>query len=76
MVDTTVQGSAADLLKQSLLKVNQILLQKENIHLILQIHDELLFVSQSFNLYYRNFLCKMLNGYKKNSKEACVIFQI
>lgn len=42
-VNTVIQGSAADILKIVMVKLHEVLKEKEDIFMLLQVHDELLF---------------------------------
>jgi DNA-directed DNA polymerase len=42
-VNTVIQGTAAEVLKKVMLKVYEVLKDKDDIALLLQVHDELIF---------------------------------
>ncbi len=50
-INTPIQGSAADLIKLAMLKINQLLHQQKKLsYMILQIHDELIFEVPDFEI--------------------------
>jgi len=49
-VNTVVQGTAAEILKKVMINIHAWLVQKEDIHLLLQVHDELIFEIQKEKL--------------------------
>ena len=42
-VNTVIQGTAAEILKKVMIKINNFLSDKNDIKLLLQVHDELIF---------------------------------
>ena len=42
-INTVIQGTAAEILKKVMIKIYEILKDKEDIKLLLQVHDELIF---------------------------------